>query len=230
MSKPTLPRPSAHAVARDIAAKIAEGVWPEGHQLPPERELAEQYGLARNTVRSALTRLEREGHVIRQVGRGTFVRGPVKPGRGVAFDGMTEASPADLMEIRLIIEPRVAQLAAHRASEDDLAKIETALRQSVLAKGTAEFEHWDAELHLAIFKASKNAALVDYCMAINAVRNQPRWYRLKQRAMTLDLRYLYDKQHTAIVTALMERDVAAAKHAVEEHLQTVRQNLLSALP
>lgn len=230
MAKLTSIRRSAHDVVRDIAAKIEDGIWPQGHQLPPERVLAEQYGLARNTVRSALTRLEQDGHLVRHVGRGTFVRPLTNPGDGKLLRRMREASPTDLMEIRLIIEPQVAQLAANRGTEDDLAQIDNALRQSVLAKGTAQFEHWDAELHLGIFRAAKNETLIDYCEAINAVRNQPRWYRLKQRSLGPELRYLYDKQHTEIVCALKERDGEASRRALQQHLETVRQNLLGALP
>ncbi len=229
MSRPATAPRSAHEVARDIAAKIDKGIWPEGHQLPPERILAEEYGMARNTVRSALRRLEQEGQLVRHVGRGTFVRGAGKSGGSHLMGRMAEASPADLMETRLVIEPQVAVLAANRASEEDLAQIEQALRQSIMAKGTAEFEHWDGRLHLGIFRAAKNELLIDYCESVNAARNQPSWYRLKQRSLTTDLRYLYDKQHTAIVTALKERDGEASRQALQGHLETVRQNLLGAL-
>jgi DNA-binding FadR family transcriptional regulator len=217
-------------VVQDIAGKIDSGVWPDGHQLPPERILAEQYGLARNTVRSALRQLEERGHVVRQVGRGTFVRPSTSRRRGSELVGrMREASPAALMEVRLIMEPPAALLAATRAGAEDLAQLDHALRQSISARGTAEFEHWDAELHLAIFRAARNELLVDYCVAINAVRNQPRWYRLKQKTLGPDLRYVYDQQHTRIVTALKDRDGEAARRALREHLETVRSNLLGAL-
>ena len=228
MSKTSTLAKSARDVAHDIAAKIEGGVWPDGHQLPPERVLAEKYGLARNTVRSALNRLEEQGLLIRHVGRGTFVRSEEKLGNSRLLGRMGEASPADLMEIRLVIEPQVAALAAHRATEEDLVQIETALRQSISAKGTAEFEHWDGELHLGIFRASKNELLIDYCESINVVRNQPRWYRLKQRSLTPDLRFVYDKQHSEIVYALKDRDSDAARLALQRHLESVRQSLLGA--
>jgi DNA-binding FadR family transcriptional regulator len=181
-------------------------------------------------VRSALRQLEERGHLVRQVGRGTFVRPAASRRRtGELVGRMREASPAALMEVRLIMEPPVALLAATRASAEDLAQLEAALRQSISAKGTAEFEHWDAQLHLAIFRAARNELLIDYCVAINAVRNQPRWYRLKQRTLNPEYRYVYDKQHTKIVTALKDRDGEVARQALQEHLETVRQNLLGAL-
>src|SRR5215475_2893846 len=130
---------TAEDVAADIHRRIESGEWPEGYRLPPERELAAVYGLARNTVRSALNRMGSE--LVRVVGRGTYVtarRGAV-PGIG---RHMGDASPAEVMEVRLIIEPQAAALAAHRANSDDMAEIEEILRRSLSAKGIAEFEHW----------------------------------------------------------------------------------------
>ncbi|HKF61097.1 MAG TPA: FCD domain-containing protein, partial [Dongiaceae bacterium] len=158
---------------------------------------------------------------------GTYVKGR-SASPGPQFLGrLKEASPADVMEVRLIIEPHAASLAAIRASAEDLAAIEEALRRSIAAKGTAEFEHWDAALHLAIFRAAKNALLVDYCEAINAARNQPHWYRLKQRSLTEERRRRYDSDHSAIVAALLQRDAEAARRLQHAHLARVRDNLMS---
>ena len=217
---------TAEDMAGDIARKIEKGEWPDGFRLPPERELAASYGLARNTVRRALDQLD--DRVVRLVGRGTYVRGRSAAPGGPPFLGrLKEASPADVMEVRLIIEPHAASLAAIRASAEDLAAIEEALRKSLAAKGTAEFEHWDAALHLAIFRAAKNALLVDYCEAINAARNQPHWYRLKQRSLTEERRRRYDSDHSAIVAALVQRDAEAARRLQHAHLARVRDNLMS---
>ena len=64
---------SSHDVAADIRRKIDSGEWADGFRVPPERELAATYRLARNTVRRALQELD--GSLVRVVGRGTFVRG-----------------------------------------------------------------------------------------------------------------------------------------------------------
>ena len=100
---------SAEDMAGDMARKIEKGEWPDGFRLPPERELAAAYGLARNTVRRALDQLD--DRVVRLVGRGTYVRGR-SPSPGPQFLGrLKEASPSDVMEVRLIIEPHAAALA-----------------------------------------------------------------------------------------------------------------------
>jgi DNA-binding FadR family transcriptional regulator len=197
--------------------------------------LAQHYGLARNTLRRVLRRLEDEGLLERHVGRGTFVRQarsqPPLPAAGANRQELAVrlkgASPADLMEVRLIVEPQVVALAASRASAADLQAIEQALKQSIAAKGLAEFEHWDAQLHLRIFRAAKNAILMAWCEAINQVRNEPDWYRLKKRSLTPELRLTYDREHGAIVMALKERDPEAARRAMAQHLARVRDSLLA---
>jgi DNA-binding FadR family transcriptional regulator len=216
---------TSHDVAQDIGRKIDTGEWPDGFRVPAERELAATYRLARNTIRRALQELD--SRLVRIVGRGTFVKGN-PAGRTREFvSRLRDASPTDIMEVRLIMEPQAAALAAHRASTADLAEIETILRKSIAAKGTAEFEHWDAALHLAIFRATKNALLIDYCEAINAARSQPHWYHLKQRNMTETLRRQYDQQHSAVVSALLQRDAEAARRLQVQHLNSVRDRLLA---
>jgi DNA-binding FadR family transcriptional regulator len=235
------------SVTEELRNQIASGGWPAGRQVPPERALAEQFGLARNTLRRVLKLLEDEGLLERHVGRGTFVRSPsdgkangsnghnghgavMAAGGSMSGDLTTKlrgASPADLMEVRIIIEPQMAALAASRATAEDMAQIEQALKHSIAAKGLAEFEHWDAQLHLSIFKAAKNAILLAWCEAINVVRNEPDWYRLKKRSVTPEVRNSYDRDHTEIVAALKERDPEAARKVLFKHLTRVRDSLLA---
>src|SRR3954462_3882450 len=95
---------NAEDVVSDIHRRIESGEWPEGHRLPPERELAALYGLAPHTGRGALKRMG--PHPIPVIRRGTYVR--AKKGGGVPGLGrhMKDASPAEVMEVRLIIEPQ----------------------------------------------------------------------------------------------------------------------------
>lgn len=213
----------------ELLGRIRNGTLEDGAQLPPERVLASELGVARNTLRRALEHLERDGYLVRRIGAGTFVRVTGK-GEETGLRGRLRfASPAELMEVRLIIEPQAAAMAATRASSADLDAIEEALAKSLSARGLAEFEHWDAQLHLMIFRGTKNSVLVDYCQAINAIRNEPHWYRLKKRSVNADARALYDRQHADLVTALKERDPEKARLVAMRHLSNVRDNLLGTL-
>lgn len=206
---------------------IDTGEWAPGGRLPPERALAAQFAVARNTVRRALDTLEEGGYLSRHVGRGTFITAREAEAGSRFVLRMREASPRDILETRLIMEPRAAALAASRASAADLAAISDALAKSLGAAELAEFEHWDAQLHLAIFIGAKNEVLIDYCRAICEARNQPQWVHLKKRSVTPERRAAYDAQHRAIVAALTERDADAAAEHMRDHLRMVEENIVA---
>jgi DNA-binding FadR family transcriptional regulator len=215
-------------LAEELRRMIDGGEWSAGGRLPPERVLAGRFAVARNTLRRALDCLEDTGYLTRHVGRGTFIAPrEKKPGDGIAFR-MSEASPRDLLETRLIIEPRAAALAASRANAADLAAISKALAESLAAASLTEFEQWDAQLHLAIFLATKNEVLIDYCRAICEARNQPQWVHLKKRSVTAETRAAYDAHHRTIVDALLRRDAVAAAESMREHLLMVEDNIVAA--
>lgn len=220
---------SAITIEQELRRRISEGFWSAGARVATERDLAAEFGAARNTVRRALSILVEEGLLVRQVGRGTFVR-QAKPATGNQLAlRLREASPAEVMEVRLVIEPQVAAFAAARASTPELQTIDEALRHSLMAKGLAEFEQWDARLHLALVAAARNPLLADLCRAINEARNQPQWYSLKKRSVTPERRALYDRHHTAIVAAVRSRNAEAAAEAMREHLRCVNANLFEAV-
>jgi len=213
-------------LAQELRRRIEGGEWSAGGRLPPERLLARKFAVARNTVRRALDLLETGGYLNRHVGRGTFIQ-PREGPPNQRLPQLREASPRDILETRLIMEPRAAALAASRASSADLAAISEALAQSLAATSLETFERWDAQLHLAIFVAAKNEILIDYCRAICEARNQPQWVHLKKRSVTPETRAAYDAHHRAIVAALMRRDAETAAESMREHLRTVEENIVA---
>ncbi|MGQ9365099.1 FadR/GntR family transcriptional regulator [Azospirillum sp. ST 5-10] len=225
---------SAVGAALDLIERgIADGTWGPGTKLPTERELERRFGVSRNTLRKCLQALEEQGKIVRHVGRGSFVTGaPAAPARADGGDGESlvrrihGASPAEVMELRLMVEPRAAELAAGRANAADLQRIEECLVRAEGARAVAEFEHWDGMLHVAIVGAAKNGLLMDVYDAINEVRNRPEWIKLKARTLTPDRRATYERQHRRIVDALKDRDGDRARAELENHLQLVRSGLL----
>lgn len=224
-------------VAR-IKSNIEKGVWGPGTRLPTERELEKTLGVSRNTLRRSLKALEGEGKIVRQVGRGSFVAGAAASyttgesdsGRVAEQQELLKrirgASPADVMEMRLILEPSIAEFAAHRATGADLLHMEECLARGEAARSVREFEKWDGALHMALVAAARNTLLIDVCNAMNEVRSQPAWQSLKMRSLTPERRALYQQQHRAVVRALKDHDPESARAAILRHLQTVRANLL----
>jgi DNA-binding FadR family transcriptional regulator len=216
------------AALEEIEANISNGVWAPGHRLPTERELEDRFGVARNTVRKGLKRLELDGKIVRQVGRGSFVADQPRPAPEISSlsERVMGASPAEIMEVRLMLEPHAAQLAAHRASAADLRRLDECLAQAAKAPDLSTFEHWDGMLHETIVNAVRNDLLTEIYEAINSVRCQPEWIKLKERTVSPTHRSNYHAEHGELVRALRERDGEMAKQLMQEHLVGVRSNLL----
>ena len=221
--------PSHINIVEEAQRLIETGAWRSGSRLPTARELCATFEVARNTLRKALDELEARGLIAREGARARRVSEP-SPAAGDPLNArMALTSPVEVLEIRMILEPPVAALAAARASGHDLQQLEHILQSSLAAKTIADFEVFDGRLHQAIFDAAKNALLSEHCRALAQIRNQPKWRQLKQKSVTAPRRALYDRQHQAIVEALQRRDAADAEDRMREHLRAVRESMLPLL-
>jgi DNA-binding FadR family transcriptional regulator len=225
--RPDVPR--AHDVAAEITRLIDKEVWLAGQRLPTERALCAQFGSARLTLRRALDIVAQNNRIVRHKGRGCYVRsrsdGVARLGAVDFLRDLSEASPGDIMELRLILEPAAAAIAVVRATSEDLAAIERACSLIPGAATLEEREQADAAFHFALFKAARNPLLVSLCASINAARNAAEWTRSKSQILTPERQKLYDLQHSAILDALLRRDVEAASAVTREHLDTLRKDL-----
>ncbi|GAA4882235.1 FadR/GntR family transcriptional regulator [Pseudonocardia benzenivorans] len=200
-----------------------DGTLRPGSKLPTERELVERLAAPRSAIRRALEILERDGVVIRHVGRGTFLTEvAVQQVDGAPAD----TSPAEIMQVRLLLEPQVAMLAARVATQADLDRIGECLAAGGASDDFEGFESWDARLHRAIAKAAHNGLLMNMFDVLNTARALPVWGSLKRRTSSPERRRCYHEEHTAVVDALRDRDPDAAGAAMRAHLQHVSDNLL----
>src|SRR5882762_6911443 len=106
-----MPKNVAAEVAHSLRQRIESGEWSETRRLPNERELAAEYSVARNTVRSAIGKIAADGTVTRHVGRGTFLRHDSRDDFLNIIRKISGVSPIDMMAVRQIFEPRAAALA-----------------------------------------------------------------------------------------------------------------------
>jgi DNA-binding FadR family transcriptional regulator len=209
---------------RDLLANGAEnGTLRPGSKLPTERALVEQLSAPRSAVRRALEALEHEGLITRHVGRGTFLTEAATR----KVDGApADTSPTEIMQVRLLLEPQVATLAARVATQADLDRITACLDAGGTCDDFEGFEAWDARLHRAIAQAAHNGLLMNMFDVLNTARALPVWGSLKRRTSSPERRTCYHAQHTAIVDALRDRDPDGAGRAMRTHLQNVADNLL----
>jgi DNA-binding FadR family transcriptional regulator len=208
-----------------------------GGRLPTERQLCIDLGVTRSSVRHALAILEAQGHISREVGRGTFLRsepGPVRPdGRRAAArlagpHGSTataDFAPADVMTIRRLLEPPAMSLVVAWATAADLEEMDRSLGGGDRAETFEEFETWDLALHRCIMAASHSPLLVTMYRMIESARHGQVWGNLKRRSQSQQRRNQYQADHHAIVDALAARDSGRAVEAMRLHLARVQEHL-----
>ena len=225
----TTPPAYGHELADLILAHHQASDAGPGARLMTERQLAADLGVTRTMIRHALSILEAEGRISREVGRGTFLRdpGPSRPalGRGRAA-GDQEVGPADVMVARRLIEPQVLPLVVAWATARDFDEMRRCLAGGGAAQSYDEFEVWDFALHHAIVAASRNRLLLDMYAVIEQARHGAIWGSLKRRSDSAERRAIYHQDHVALVDALTTRDLPAAIEAMEAHLRRVAGSLL----
>ena len=212
-------------LARRLIAELASGRFGVGDRLPAERELSVQYSVSRPTVREAVIALEVQGLVEVRVGSGAYVkRLPGKndiPGFNLTAFELTEA--------RLLFEGEAAALAAIQISSEGIAELE-ALVEAIANEnrdpnGT---EKSDRAFHLAIAKATRNAAIYDAIERLwNLRADSPESALLHAKARFANIKPVVD-EHTAVLDALRAHDPVAARAAMRAHLAAVLESLLFA--
>jgi GntR family transcriptional repressor for pyruvate dehydrogenase complex len=209
----------AASVFEQLISHVVNGDWKPGDRIPPERELCQQLGIARTSLREALKAMELVGMLDSRVGDGTFVcprsEFLARPLLW-AFTGTDETELRDVMEARVLLERDLAGLAAERGSEDEIAKIGDAVRamRDSVASGTLMIEA-DMRFHLAVAEAAHNGVLQN---AVQLLRNLMRhWINLKLLIPNVPTRVL--NQHDQIYEAIRRRDAEAARAAMRKHLE-----------
>jgi GntR family transcriptional repressor for pyruvate dehydrogenase complex len=161
--KPLRQERAYQAVAQAIETKILTSEWALGSALPGEVALAEAFGVNRSTVREAIRVLEQQGLLVRSSRKQLVVNAPGNThvaSRMTAAIILQEVTFLEMWEVMMLTEPRAAEAAATRASDEEIAEIEQAHINSRLALGDPKvLVVWDARFLDAIAQASHNRVL-----------------------------------------------------------------------
>jgi len=210
-----------------LGTAIKLGLLAPGSRLPAERELCARLGIARSTLRQALTALTQSGHVFATRGRrgGTFVSDPQPPAHPPSPQMLAQWRAT--CDQRLAVELGVAVLAAERAEPNDLDALDLlAVTLERALEDFAAYRQADIRLHVGLAEATQSARLV---RAMTEV----------QGAMTDLIAYIAhppqvlassNAQHRRLLAALRERDTMRALRAMTEHLQGTEHVLAGLLP
>jgi GntR family transcriptional repressor for pyruvate dehydrogenase complex len=215
-------------IVQQLEDSIAEGTLKAGDQLPAERELAKQFGVSRTAVREAMKALGEKGLVEAYPGRGTFITIGRSHAIWQSLDRMIRIGgpegSAFLVEVREILEPEIAALAANRAKEEDLAS----MREQVAVMDQAgndpdAYIEADLDFHLALAEAAGNPLILSLIDSIVALLREQRLgiFRVEGGPARGQL------HHKLILAAVERRDPGVAREAMRAHLKQVREDSAS---
>ena len=210
------PRRLYRQIADQIRTLIRSGEFSPGSRLPPERDLARQLGVSRPSVREALIALEVEGLVDVRIGSGIYVLAPDRDGR----DEVQAASgPFELLKARWVIEGECAALAAKSAKKAQIEAMEEAL--DLMQKEMVDERqpvHADRLFHLRIAEGTGNGALVQVVKMLWEERSGPLYKQLEHHYDAPELWVSALGEHRAVLKPIAARDPAAARIAMQRHL------------
>lgn len=211
------------SVFEQLMSYVVSESWKPGDRIPPERELCQQLGIARSSLREALKAMELVGMLDSRVGDGTFVcpRSEFLSRPLLwAFTGTDHEELHEIMEARTIIEENLAALAAKRATSEQINEIGRAVQmmRDSIARGDSILEA-DMAFHLAVSSAAQNGVLRN---AVQLLRNLMRqWLHFK--LLIPDVPETVLKRHVAIYRAITARKPNAARTAMRFHLEESMQ-------
>jgi len=208
-------------IVQQVEESIQKGQLKPGDQLPPERELAEQFGVSRTAVREAVKALREKGLVEAYPGRGTFITDGTSYTIRQSLDRMMRTGNegfAFLAEVRQILEPEIAALATTRADDEALE----AMRKQVEIMDTAKedpdsFIEADLDFHLALAEAAANPIILSLIDSIVGLLREQRMGIFQVEGGPERGQY----HHKKILQAVEHRDAAGAREAMKAHLTQV---------
>lgn len=215
---------STYALER-LRVYIDELSHQPGARLPTERQLVVELGIGRRAVRRALEVLEAEGFIRRKQGAGTFIGG-LEAMPESARDLVTMTDLMEIMEVRLRLEPHLAQLAALRARPQQVARMRVIAERIRDYQDPDEGELWDGALHRLIAQAAGNTLFLSLFDVVNRVRQDEAWQRARDKTRSDSSRQPIFDQHISVVTAIADRDPIAAADAMRDHLLFLQQKLV----
>jgi DNA-binding FadR family transcriptional regulator len=218
-------------VYEEIVVKIKDmlenGRLKSGDQLPGERELSEVFQVSRSSVREALRTLETQGFLESRQGDGTYiasrpVESLVNPLASAIFS--EKDSQMELFEMRRLIEPQLAYLAAERATQEEIAMMEQALvlQEEAVARGETGTDV-DKSFHYIMAKATKNKVLLRLTDSMRDLlaESRDKYLQVEGRPGKSISR------HRQVLDAIKARDGELAARVMLEHVVDIEECLFA---
>ena len=212
-------------IVQQIEESIVKGALKAGDQLPAERELAQRFGVSRTAVREAVKALREKGLVEAYSGRGTFITDGTTQAVRQSLDLMVKIGQPEgsthLAEVRSILEPEIAALAAVRIQEPELATMREAV--SVMDRAQQDPDAYieaDLDFHLALAEGADNPLILSLLDSIVGLLREQR-LRIFKVAGGPERGQIHHKQ---ILEAVEQHSAEKAREAMRAHLSQVRED------
>ena len=212
-------------IVQQIEESIIRGELKPGDQLPAERDLAQRFGVSRTAVREAVKALREKGLVEAYSGRGTFITDGTTQAVRQSLDLMVKIGQPEgsthLAEVRAILEPEIAALAATRIQDTELATMREAV--AVMDKAGHDPDAYieaDLDFHLALAEGAANPLILSLLDSIVALLREQR-LRIFQVPGGRERGQVH---HKRILEAVERHDPEKARQSMREHLDQVRED------
>lgn len=210
-------------VAAELRAYIAREALAVGDKLPAERHLADYFDVSRALLREALIMLEIQGLVEVRQGSGVYI--VQLPGAETAAED--DIGPFELLQARQVLESAVAEMAALTVTKSDIDALQHLLNQqeNEVQSGITDYDS-DEQFHLRIAQSTQNSVLAESVRNLWLQRRRsPMWEQLHRHISDTTYWQRWLEDHRNILNALKRKDPVAAKHAMWQHLENVRDTV-----
>lgn len=222
-------KPLYEQVIELIEEQIISGEIQVGNQLPTENDLATKYQVSRTVVREAMKALKEKGWIETHVGRGTFVIENVARGIDSSFDLALRMDPGSsfgyLIEVREILEPDIAALAAMRASDEKIAEMRVAVEMMDIGLETHTYELFlqgDFTFHVKMAEATGNPLILMVLNRVVKLMREQQEYHVYHEPRGGEKS---QHHHKLIMEAIEKRNPDEARSRMHEHIQQVRSEV-----
>jgi GntR family transcriptional repressor for pyruvate dehydrogenase complex len=211
-------------IVQQIEDSILQGSLKAGDQLPAERELAQKFGVSRTAVREAVKALREKGLVEAYSGRGTFVTDGTSQAIKQSLEMMVKIGQPEgsvhLAEVRAILEPEIAALAAVRCEEQHIVSMAEAVAVMDQAKRDPDaYIEADLDFHLALAEAASNPLILSLLDSIVGLLREQRLRIFNVEGGPERGQY----HHKRILEAVRDHDPEKAKASMRAHLKQIRE-------
>ncbi len=231
MLKPFKHKKISDQIYEQIRDMIYRGEYAPGQRLMSERDLAALFGVGRPTVREAIQKLVEQGLIESKRGVGAFVLDESARFRKLSpfLQVLTKEnfSVVEFLEVRMALEAKGAELAAKRATDEDIVLIENSLERmrSDSEKGTMSMGD-DIAFHMNIAYASRNTVQIHLMKNLYDVQYYAMEKAYADLLKSLNIDMMVFHQHRKIAQAIKRRDPEQARLYMEEHIGSVLHNVM----